>query len=260
MHHLIQGIDVDPAELYTELDPESRKYAIVACATIYLHSMNGMVTDHTGRQAAGRESEARPPCLPMELFDTSAVEYVSLVASHKAQLRSAFNDEFPQKVRQQQELVRVAAKEPALMMKLQSKTRSAFSKSWSPCGSRLKDLEKFSAGLATAMPTTSRVEGDFSPMNSRRNSYCSAMTDFSLEGVMYSKQYDALQRVAPRLQWSDCYKQYTRVIKIDTETGYTQYTGIFKIDTEMTCYRQYTGGIAVLEDIGLRGRCVTIES
>jgi hypothetical protein len=106
-----------------------------------------------------------------------------------------------QKVCQQQkELIRVAAEEPALMMQLQSKTRNAFSQSWSPCGSRFKDLEKFSAGLATVMPTTSRVEGDFSLMNYRRNSYCSAMTDFSLEGVMYSKQYDALQHVATRLQ------------------------------------------------------------
>jgi hypothetical protein len=90
--------------------------------------MNGMVTVHNGRQAAGRESEARPPCLPRELLDTSAVEYVSLVASHKAQLRSAFDDEFLQKVcRLQKEHVRVAAQEPALMMKLQSKTRNAFS-------------------------------------------------------------------------------------------------------------------------------------
>jgi hypothetical protein len=126
---------------------------------------------------------------------------VSLVASHKAQLRSAFDDEFLQKVCQQQkELVRVAAKEPGLMMQLQSKTQNAFSQSWSPCGSRFKDLEKYSAGLATVMATMSRVEGDFSLMNYRRNSYCSAMTDFSLEGVMYSKQYDALQRVATRLQ------------------------------------------------------------
>jgi hypothetical protein len=123
MHLLIQGIDVDAAELYTALDPESKKYAIVACATLYLHSMNGMVTVLGGRQAAGRESEPRPPCLPRELLDTSAVEFVSLVASHKAQLRSAFDDEFLQKVCQQQkELVRVAAKEPALMMQLQSKT------------------------------------------------------------------------------------------------------------------------------------------
>jgi uncharacterized protein (DUF2236 family) len=43
-HHLIQGIDVEGAELYTALDPESKKYAIVACATLYLRSMNGMAS------------------------------------------------------------------------------------------------------------------------------------------------------------------------------------------------------------------------
>jgi hypothetical protein len=78
MYHLIQGIDVDSAELYTAIDPESKKYSIVACATLYLHSMNGMVTVQGGRQAAGRESEPRPPFLPRELLDTSAVEFVSL--------------------------------------------------------------------------------------------------------------------------------------------------------------------------------------
>jgi hypothetical protein len=53
--HLIQGIDVDAAEQYTPLDRESKKYAIVACATLYLHSLNGTVTVLGGRQAAGRE-------------------------------------------------------------------------------------------------------------------------------------------------------------------------------------------------------------
>jgi hypothetical protein len=119
MHHLIQGIDVDAAELYTALDPESNMYAVVPCATLYLHSMNGIVTVLGGRQAAGREFEPRPPCLPRELLDTSAVEFVSLDSSHQAQFRSAFDDEFLRKVCQQQkELVRVAAKEPALMMQL----------------------------------------------------------------------------------------------------------------------------------------------
>jgi hypothetical protein len=139
MHHLIQGIDEDAHELYTALDPESKRYAIVDCATLYLHSMNGTVTVLGGRKAAGCESEPRPPCLPRELLDTLALELVSLVASHKAQLRSAFEDEFLQNVCQQQkELVRVSAKEPALIMQLRSKSRNALSQSWYPCGSRFK--------------------------------------------------------------------------------------------------------------------------
>ncbi|XXQ31301.1 PiggyBac transposable element-derived protein domain-containing protein [Plasmodiophora brassicae] len=53
--------------------------------------------------------------------------------------------------------------------------------------------------LYPVMPTTSRVEGDFSLMSYRRNAYCAAMTDFVLEGIFtYAKQYRALQDVANR--------------------------------------------------------------
>ena len=58
----------------------------------------------------------------------------------------------------------------------------------------------FSAGLATLMPTMSRVEGDFSIMGYRRNSYCSGMTDFALKGVMYAKQLFDLRKAMANLK------------------------------------------------------------
>ena len=57
----------------------------------------------------------------------------------------------------------------------------------------------FAEGLATVMPTNSSVEGNFSLMSYRRNYYCLGLTDFSLEGVMYAKQYKALQKVLASL-------------------------------------------------------------
>jgi hypothetical protein len=42
-----------------------------------------------------------------------------------------------------------------------------------------------------------------------------------------------------------CYKQYTRVIKINTETVLQTIHRHFQIDTEMTCYRQYTGVLKI---------------
>ena len=51
----------------------------------------------------------------------------------------------------------IAAQEAPLvrlqLQHLQAKTRSEFSKSWSPCGSRFHELRMFVAGLATMMPT-----------------------------------------------------------------------------------------------------------
>ncbi|OAE22784.1 hypothetical protein AXG93_2035s1680 [Marchantia polymorpha subsp. ruderalis] len=47
-------------------------------------------------------------------------------------------------------------------------------------------------GLASVMPTTNRVEADFSFMNYRKNEYNSNLSDYSLEGVMFARQFKQL--------------------------------------------------------------------
>ena len=76
------------------------------------------------------------------------VDFVALVSRHKTQLRAAFEPDVLQKICQQhKDLVRIAAQEAPLKSQLQAKTRSEFSKSWSPCGSRFHELRIFVAGL-----------------------------------------------------------------------------------------------------------------
>ena len=98
-------------------------------------------------------------------------------------------------------LLGIVAQEAPLSSQLHARllTHMVFSKSWAPCGSRFKEFGQLAAGLATVMPTTSRVEGDFSLMCYRRNIYSSALTDFALEGAVYAKQYDDLQVAASKL-------------------------------------------------------------
>ena len=198
--HLL-GIDVESREILAQLtDNRAKSRVLAATSIIYLEAMNGVVVIRSGRQASGREGAAPPPCLPLQLINTSVVDFVSLVSEHKSKLRIAFEPDVIQKICQQhKDLLRLAAQEPPLMKLLESKTRSVFAKSWAPCGSRFHELQLFAAGLATVMPTTSRVEGDFSLMGYRRNSYCSGLTDYSLEGVLYAKQYQDLQKVATLL-------------------------------------------------------------
>lgn len=198
----MRGIDVDATDLYQELDEVRRVPVISASAVLYLQALHGLTLVIAGREAAGRECTPVPPCLPVELINTSYVDFVALVGSHKHALRSMYGDAFLQSVCQQhKDLVRIVAQEAQLSSQLHAKvdTHQVFSKSWSPCGSRFTELRQFAAGLATVMPTTSRVEGDFSLMGYRRNTYASALTDFALEGAMYAKQYDDLCRVASKL-------------------------------------------------------------
>jgi hypothetical protein len=202
LDELIRGINVDATELYTGLDEPLQNTVISASAVLFLNALHGLTVVIAGRQAAGRESSPVPPCLPLELVNTSNVAFVSLVVSHKHALRAHYGDAFLQTVCQQhKDLIRIVAEEAPLSTQLHAKvkTEMVFSKSWSPCGSRFHELRQFAAGLATVMPTTSRVEGDFSLMCYRRNSYASALTDFALEGAIYAKQYDDLQVAASKL-------------------------------------------------------------
>ena len=51
----------------------------------------------------------------------------------------------------------------------------------------------FAAGLASVMPTTSWVEADFSFINYRKDEYNAALSDFSLEGVLFARQFNDLE-------------------------------------------------------------------
>ena len=197
IQQLLNGIVIDASEILAQLtDVHQKNRVLLVSLVIYIESMNRVDAVCSGRKAAGRKSAYVPPCLPMELIDTSVVDFVALVYSHKTQLRYAFMPEFLQNICQQHKyLVRISAQDPPLRLEFQAKAHSVFSKSWSPWGSCFHELQTSAASLATVMHTTSRIEGDFSVISYRRNSYCSGLTDFSFEVVMYAKQYKALQKV-----------------------------------------------------------------
>ena len=200
----LHSIDVDTVEIAAQLDPQQAVQKRRACGVIYVMAMNGLAKILAGRQSACQELvDADPPCLPMELIKTSTINFVSLVGDHKDRLRSAFGDNFVKEIcRQHNDLVRVTAQKAPLLSQLRRSmaTRHVFLKSWAPCSSRFRELLLFSAGLAMQMPTTSRVEGDFSLMGYLRNYYCLGMTDFALEGVMYAKQLFDLRKAAAQIE------------------------------------------------------------
>ncbi|GMH34121.1 hypothetical protein BSKO_01955 [Bryopsis sp. KO-2023] len=74
--------------------------------------------------------------------------------------------------------------------------RTSFKTAWScvPSG-KFTNLRRFVGGLATVFPTTSSVESDFSIVKWEKNVTRQSLTDFSLEGVLQSKQYARLEEM-----------------------------------------------------------------
>ncbi len=126
-----------------------------------------------------------------------AADFVDLLRAHKSRLLTVFDNQFIKEITDQHKLlIRAVNTEPALRSAFEASAKKPFFLAWRPAGQRFDALRMFAGGLGAVMPTTSRVEGGFSLMGYRKDSYCASMSNFSLEGVMHSMQFDALQKAA----------------------------------------------------------------
>ena len=125
----------------------------------------------------------------------SPVDFVELVASHEKRLKTVYDDIFLEKITDQHKLLKQAvATEPVLLSALKATAKNSFHEAWNAAGHRFTELRTFAGGLASVLPTTARVEGDFSIMGYRRDDNCANLSIFSLEGVLHSKQYTKLKK------------------------------------------------------------------
>ena len=137
------------------------------------------------------------PChhTPLHLIELSTADFVRLVSKHKKRILHTLGEQELQKITEQNaQLVKVVARSPNVKAALLTDSRhSSFNRVWSALGSDYSSLRMFAAGLASVMPTTSRVEGDFSFINYRKDEYNAALSDFSLEGVLFARQFNDLE-------------------------------------------------------------------
>ena len=72
----------------------------------------------------------------------------------------------------------------------------SFQNCWSPLESNFyDDLRQYRGGIASVMPGTSCVESNFSLINWTKDPNSKQLTDFSLEAILHSKQYQKLQKL-----------------------------------------------------------------
>lgn len=95
-----------------------------------------------------------------------------------------------------QALVAAFSDEPALKSALFScNLQTTFDKGWVNVKERFKNLQKFCGGLTSIFPGTSQVEGDFFVIKFAKNDFNMSLTDFAVEGMFHSKQYDTLPKL-----------------------------------------------------------------
>ena len=67
-----------------------------------------------------------------------------------------------------------------------------FNGDWSVVKGHFQELHHILGGLASVVPVTSQVEGDFSVVKREKDIFHTAITDFFLGGVFHSKQFNKI--------------------------------------------------------------------
>lgn len=193
----ILSMGVIAFEAFESLDQREKNSVMRAMSVLYLHALNGIMRIKAERNLYDQVLETLPPYTPLGVVEVSAVDFVQIVRRHKPRILHSFSQQMLTEITdQQQQLVQVVSRQTRVKEALEKVKSGNFNKVWSPVdGPEFSSLRMFCSGLASAMPTTSRVEADFSYINYRKDEFCSAMSDFALEGVLFARQKKDIERL-----------------------------------------------------------------
>jgi len=158
---------------------------------VYVQAMYSVATIVIERDARNRKkTDAAPPVLPLEILGLLTIEFTELLFEHKERPRHSFPGTVVEEIinNQFEQLVRLISRDSNLKVALTKGSEdSDFGKAWRPLGNRLPYMLHFAAGLASVMHGTTTVEVDFSTINYKKDDHRSALTSFSLEGILHPK-------------------------------------------------------------------------
>jgi hypothetical protein len=176
-----------------DLEEVTRDVSRVYVQAMYL--VGAIIAEHDARNR--EKTHVAPPILPLEIAGLSTIEFTELLFEHEERLKHSFpgtvveevvNNEFEQ-------LVRLISQDSNLKAALTKRSKdSDFGKAWRPLGNRFPYMLRFAAGLASVMPGTATVEADFSTINYEKDDHRSALTSFSLEGILHLRQLEKLRQ------------------------------------------------------------------
>jgi hypothetical protein len=138
-----------------------------------------------------------PPVLPKELASMMPSSFVQVVIRFRSRLEKVFDESYIDALEAEHRTLRDRYHQDPLLKDMLDSMKDiiAYHDAWVSLRSQFPKLYEFSSGLATIYPGTTRGQSDFSILGWEKDAYRYALMDFSLEGVMHSKQFKALQAI-----------------------------------------------------------------
>ena len=143
-----------------------------------------------------------PPCLPHDLVSLNGHDFAELLWSQQRRIVIAFNEQELDGLQDEfQELVCMYQRNETIKAALDACTsKTSFEGGWGILGTQFQKLNLLCSGFASVFPGTSTVESDFSVIGLEKNEYWTALTDFSLEGILQCKQYKVVTKILNKIK------------------------------------------------------------
>ncbi len=165
---------------------------------VYVQAMYSVAVIVAERDARNqKKTNAAPPVLPLEIMGLLTIEFTELLFEHKERLRHSFPGIVVEEIisNEFEQLVRLISRDSNLKAALmKGSEESDFGKAWRPLGNCFPYMLRFAADLAGVMPGTATVEADFSTINYEKDDHRSALTSFSLQGILHLRQLEKLRQ------------------------------------------------------------------
>ena len=190
---------------YEKLDENQKFNCIFVIAQLFLKAIHSLDNMSTLRDSYNQTHFTNLPVFPQHFAKMSPSEFMALVDRHAVRIDATLGEKWRKHdlKNSHKSLIRVyengSLPDPEIIS-IVNKKYDSFKDAWKDLGNKFRDLRIFAAGLATAMPTTAQVEGDFSSINYERSQYRQSLLNITLEGILHSKQYIFLSRILNRLR------------------------------------------------------------
>jgi len=173
---------------------------VVAFAKMLTSAADGIYMIVAERDASNQAGDTLPPVLPHQLVKIDLHTFSSILNDQMPRLERKFTAiQIHQIEKDFVDLSRTYRQEDVFTFAADAcndlNTDFAAGCMTTGAGDRFPALCQFCGDLASSFPNTATVESDFSIIESEKDDYRKSLRDFSLEGILHTKQYQALKKL-----------------------------------------------------------------
>jgi hypothetical protein len=200
----LDGLDLFVIQKLAAMDPTAVHELVVAVARMFVSVGDGIVKIVAERDSSNQAGDELPPVLPHQLVKNDLRAFNGILSDQMPRLEKKFTAiQIHQIGKDFTNLLR-AYREETLFKRTTDSCNDLdtdFAVGWMKAGAgdRFPALCQFCGDLASAFPNTATVESDFSIIGWEKNDYRKSLTDFSLEGILHTKQFQTLKKLRSQL-------------------------------------------------------------